>query len=169
MAGEEQGGGARRYVMREKMLSLGDDYWISDDQGAKVFKVDGKAMRIRDTFVLEDTGGNEVAKIRERKLTIRDKMAIERGDRKIATVRTAMGWGDRYKIEVEGGDDLKAHGRVLRHDYKIERDGKRVATIHKKWFKIRDSYGVEIEPNQDDALILAAVVAIEHMSHRDSE
>ena len=154
----------RRYVMREKMLSLGDDFWIEDDQGAKVFKVDGKAMRIRDKFVMEDTQGNEVATIQERKLSIHDKMAIERGDRKLATVRSAVGWGDRFKIEVEGGPELKAHGHVIKHDYKIERDGERVATVNKKWFRIRDSYGVEIGPNEDVALILAAVVAIEHMS-----
>ena len=155
---------ARRYVMREKMLSLGDDYWVEDDQGARVFRVDGKAMRIRDTFVLEDTTGREVAKIKERKLSIRDKMAIERDGTTIATVRSAVGWGDRFKIEVEGGPELKAHGHVVKHDYKIERDGDRVASVSKKWFRIRDSYGVEIEPGQDDALILAAVVAMEHMS-----
>src|ERR1051326_1567528 len=120
---------SRKYVMREKLMSIGDDYWIEDDEGHKVFKVDGKAMRIRDTFVLEDANGAEVAKIQERKLSIRDKMAVERDGKKIATVRTAMGLGDDYKIEVEGGDELKAHGHMATHDYRIERKGDRVATI----------------------------------------
>ena len=44
-----------------------------------------------------------------------------------------------------------------------------MATIDKKWLHIRDSYGVEIEPGNDDALILASVVAVEHLSHRDME
>ena len=43
-----------RFQMREKMMSIGDDYWIEDDAGDKAFKVNGKAMRIRDTWVLED-------------------------------------------------------------------------------------------------------------------
>ena len=61
--------------MREKLLSIGDDYWIENDRGERAFKVDGKAFRVRETFVLEDAAGNEVARIQERKLSIRDKIA----------------------------------------------------------------------------------------------
>jgi len=52
--------------MRKKLLSIGEDYWIEDDDGEKVFKVNGKAMRARTTFVLEDTDGNEVVHIQDR-------------------------------------------------------------------------------------------------------
>ena len=54
----------RRYQMREKLLSIGDDSWIEDAAGDKVFKVNGKAARIRDTFILEDAAGAEVARSR---------------------------------------------------------------------------------------------------------
>jgi hypothetical protein len=53
-----------------------------------------------------------------------------------------------------------AHGR-----YEIERDGHKVAAISKRWFRLRDTYGIEIAPDQDDALILAATVCIDEMSH----
>ncbi len=46
----------------------------------------------------------------------------------------------------------------------IERDGDLVAKVSKKLFRIRDSYGVEIRGRQDDALLLAAIVAIEAMA-----
>ena len=39
-----------RYQMREKLLALGDDYWIETDSGERAFEVDGKAMRIRKDF-----------------------------------------------------------------------------------------------------------------------
>ena len=48
--------------MHEKLVSIGDDYWIENDQGQLVFKVDGEAMRIRDTFQIEDPQGLELAK-----------------------------------------------------------------------------------------------------------
>lgn len=35
----------------------------------------------------------------------------------------------------------------------------KVAEVSKKRFRIRDSYGVEIEPGQDDGVILAITVA----------
>jgi uncharacterized protein YxjI len=153
-----------RYQMREQLLTIGDDYWIEDGSGKRAFKVDGKAVRLRDTFVLEDASGAEVAKIQERKLRVRDSMKIESptGD---ATVHKAMvGLRDRFKIDVDGGADMSAHGNLVDHEYEIERDGDKVAEVSKKWFRVRDTYGVEIEPGQDDALILAITVCIDALT-----
>src|SRR4029079_19662755 len=50
-----------RYPMREKMLAIGDDFWIETEGGEKAFKVNGKALRIRDTLVLESPSGEEAA------------------------------------------------------------------------------------------------------------
>ncbi len=155
----------RRFRMREKLASIGDDFWIEDEAGERAYRVDGKAVRVRDTFVLEDMAGNEVAKIQERKLSVRDKVAIERDDQTIATVHKALvGIRDRFVINVEGGDDLKAHGNIVDHEYEVERDGDSVARISKRWFRVRDTYGVEIDAGEDDALLLAAVVAIESLT-----
>jgi uncharacterized protein YxjI len=154
-----------RFQMRQKLLSIGDDFWIEDEDGDKVYKVNGKAMRIRDTFVLEDRDGNEVAKIQEKKLAIRDKMKVERGDRTLATIHKAMiGIRDRFDIDVEDGEDLKARGNITDHEYEIKRDGDVIAKVSKRWFRVRDSYGIEVEPGEDDALILALTVAIDNMS-----
>jgi uncharacterized protein YxjI len=54
--------------MQERLVSIGDDSWIEDDQGDRVYKVDGKAVRVRDTFILKDRDGNEVASIQEKKI-----------------------------------------------------------------------------------------------------
>jgi uncharacterized protein YxjI len=157
-----------RFVMREKLLAIGDDFWIENDHGERVYKVDGKAVRVRKTFVLEDASGDEVARIQERKLSIRDKVAIERRGDTAATVHKALiGIRDRFAIDVEGGGDMKAHGNVLDHEYEIERDGDTVATISKKWFRVRDSYGVEIAAGEDTPLILAITVAIDSLTTRD--
>jgi uncharacterized protein YxjI len=154
-----------RFQMREKLLSIGDDYWIEDEHGARAYKVDGKAMRIRDTFVLEDRDGHEVAKIQEKKLSVRDKMRVERDDRTLATIHKAMiGIRDRYDIDIEGGRDLKARGNIVDHEYEIKRDGDVIATISKKWFRVRDTYGVEIGAGEDAALMLSLTVAIDQMS-----
>ena len=160
------GRAARRYQMHEKLLSIGDDYWIEDESGERAFKVDGKAVRVRDTLVLKDVSGSEVAKIQERKLSVRDKMKIEMGDRSATVHKAVAGIRDRYKIDVDGGPDMSAHGNVGDHEYEIERDGETVATVSKSWFRVRDTYGVEIAPGQDDALILALTVCMDSMSDR---
>jgi uncharacterized protein YxjI len=155
----------QRFVMREKLLSIGDDYWIEDADGNKAFKVDGKAMRLRDTFKLEDANGNEVAEIQERKLSIRGKMNIERGGKDLASVHKALiGIRDRFDIDLEGGGELKAKGNFLDHQYEIKRDGDVIAEISKKWVRVRETYGVSIAPGADVALMLAITVAIDTLS-----
>ncbi len=153
-----------KFIMREKLLAVGDDFWIEDDEGQKVFKVNGKAVRARDTFILEDTNGNEVSKIQEKKLSVRDKMTIERGNTKAVVHKRLIGIRDHYVIEVEGGEDLKAHGNIVDHEYEIERDGDTVAQVSKKWFRVRDSYGVQMAEGQDVALILAITVCVDAMA-----
>jgi uncharacterized protein YxjI len=157
----------RRFQMREKLASIGDDSWIEDDQGERVYKVDGKALRVRDTFVLKDGNGNEVATIKERKVRVRDTMRVERDGRTLATIHKALvGIRDRFDIDVEHGEDLKAHGNIVDHEYEIKRDGDVIATVSKKWFRVRDTYGVEIGAGEDEALLLALTVALDDMSHR---
>ena len=164
----DDGPGGERFLMREKLLSIGDDFWIENAEGQRAYKVNGKALRLRQTFVLENAAGDEVARIQERKLSIRDKIAIERDGRPEATVRKALvGIRDRFAIDVEHGADMKAHGNVVDHEYKIERDGDTVATVSKKWFRIRDAYGVDIAPGEDTPLILSITVAIDALTTRD--
>jgi uncharacterized protein YxjI len=160
-----------RYKMRQKLLSIGEDYTIEDDGGRPVYRVDGKVLSIRETFVIEDMSGREVATIREKKLAIRDSMKILRDGNTIATVKKALisPFSDRFDVEVEGGDDLKVKGDLLDHEYEIRRDGDTVATVSKHWFSFRDTYGIEIAPGQDDALILAVCVALDEMAHDPDE
>jgi uncharacterized protein YxjI len=153
--------------MREKMFSIGDDFWIETDDGQRAFKVNGKALRIRETLVLETPDGNEVFTIQEKKLSIRDKMEIEREGHAVATVKKALvsPLRDRFSIDVEGGEDMEAKGNITDHEYKIERGGDKVAEISKRWFRVRDTYGIEVDEGQDDALILAITVCIDQMTH----
>lgn len=153
-----------RFQMREKLLSVGDDFWIENASGDRAFKVDGKAVRVRDTFVLRDAEGQEVAKIQERVVGLRDTMKIERPGGSATVKKALVGPRDRFTIDVDGASGMSAHGNLVDHEYEIERDGQTIATISKKWFRVRDSYGVEIAPGQDDALLLAITVCLEALT-----
>jgi len=150
--------------MREKLLAIGDDFWIENEQGEKVYKVNGKAIRFRDTFLLEDNAGGELAKIQERKLSVRDKMKIEWAGTQASVHKAMLGIRDRYTIDPDNGEKLHAHGNSVDHEYEIERDGNTIATISKKWFRVRDTYGVEIGAGEDQAFILAVTVCVDEMA-----
>ena len=153
-----------RYRMVEKLVSIGDDFFIENDQGQRAFKVDGKALRVRDTLVFRDMQGNEVCKIQERVARVRDSMEIEGpGGQRMALVHKAMitPLRERFSVKVGDGPDLEIQGNIVDHEYRIGN----VATVSKKWFRLRDTYGVEITPGQNDVLILAAAVCIDQMAH----
>ena len=160
-------GGENRYRMREKMISIGDDFWIENGAGQKVFKVDGKALRVRSTLKFEDARGNLLAQIQERKLRVKDSMEIESPDGdQLAMVKKALisPVRDRFTVKIGGGPDLEVKGNIVNHEYTIGEGRDKMAQVSKKWFRVRDSYGVEIEPGQNDIIILAVAVCIDQMA-----
>ncbi len=160
--------GGTRYQMREKVFAIGDDFWIETEDGQRAYKINGKALRIRETFILESPSGEELLKIQEKKLRIRDTMNVERDGETVATVKKALitPLRDRFVIELADGGELTAKGNIVDHEYKIERDGETVAQVSKRWFRVRETYGIEVAPGENDALLLAATVCIDEMSRR---
>lgn len=155
----------KKFMMRERLVSVGDDYWIEDENGDRQFKVNGKFARIRDTWKLEDLNGATVATIRERKLSVRDAITIDVGGREAKVKKALVGIRDRFHVEVDNGHDLKVHGNIVDHEYEIEQDGEKVAEISKKWFRLRDTYGVEVFDEQQAVLVLAITVAVDALAH----
>jgi uncharacterized protein YxjI len=154
--------------MREKMVSIGDDYWIEDAQGQKAFKVDGKALRVRDTLLFKDRHGNDLCKVQEKKLRVKDSMKVEGpGGDTLAMVKKALisPVRDRCTVNIGNGPDLEVKGNILDHEYHIGEGRDKVAEVSKKWFRVRDTYGVEIEPGQNEILILAVTVCVDQMAH----
>ena len=85
----------------------------------------------------------------------------------VATIKKALitPLRDRWKVEVPDGPEMNIQSNILDHEYRIEAGRKKVAEISKKWFRIRDTYGVEITPGQDNAFILAITAALDQMAH----
>jgi uncharacterized protein YxjI len=116
----------------------------------------------------DDAQGNTFLRIQERKLRLRDTMEIEGADgRTVATIKKALvsPLRERMAVSVEGGPELHVHGNLLDHEYRIEQDGVQVAEVSKRWFRIADTYGVEIAPGQHDILVLAIAAGIDAMTH----
>lgn len=148
------------------MFSIGDDFFIQNGVGQGVFRVDGKALRVRNTLRFEDMQGRELATIQERKAAIKDTMAIERNGQPYATVKKAMitPLRERFTLSMPSGE-IEIKGNILDHEYNFEQNGRQIAEVSKKWVRARDTYTIDVQPGQDDIMILAAAVAIDSMAH----
>ena len=161
-------GTANRYQMRQKLIAFGDDFYIQNQAGQNVFKVDGKVLRVRDTLQFKDLKGTTLCQIQERMLTIKDVMAIEDAKGKeIARVKKALitPLRDRWTVKIGNGPDMDVQGNLLDHEYEIKEGRRKIAQVSKKWFRVRDTYGVEIAPDQEDVVLLAVTVALDQMVH----
>jgi uncharacterized protein YxjI len=150
--------------MKQRLVSIGDDYWIETDDGERAYKVDGKALRVRQTLLLEDAAGRELFRVQEKMLRLRDTMDIEDPQgHTVATVKKALvsPLRDRWTVEVANGPDLDVTGNIVDHEYDIEAHGDKVAEVSKRWFRVRDTYGVEVAEDQDPALILAITAVLD--------
>jgi uncharacterized protein YxjI len=158
--------------MKEKILAWGDDFTIRDESGREVFYVDGKVFSFGDKLSFRDVATKqELAVIDQKLLAIGPTYEIHRGGRRAAVVKKKLFtlFKNKFSVDVPGPDDLEAKGDFINKDYTFTRGGNEVAGVSKKWFRITDTYGIDIGPGEDDVLILASAVVIDLCVHPDEK
>lgn len=160
-----------RYMMKQKLFALGDDFVIRDESGADRYFVDGKVFSLGAKLSFQDMEHNELAFIRQKVLSWSATYEIYRTESLVAVVKKELFtfFNCRFTVDVPGPDDLAASGNFTDHEYTLTRGDQVVATISKQWFAWSDTYGVDIADGQDDILILASTVVIDmacHHGHR---
>ncbi|AYL37124.1 MULTISPECIES: LURP-one-related/scramblase family protein [Streptomyces] len=160
-----------RFLVRDRILGIGDDYWIEDDHGNKVYLVDGKAMRLRDTFELKDAQGHVLIDIRQKMFALRDTMVIERGGETLATVRRKRLslLRNHFRVELaDGSTELDVSGRIVDREFAVEYDGELLAVVSRRWLHVRETYGVDVvREDADPALLIAVAVCVIHLAEKE--
>ncbi|MXM64984.1 hypothetical protein GR925_16435 [Streptomyces sp. HUCO-GS316] len=160
-----------RFLVRDRLLGIGEDYWIEDDRGAKVFLVDGKAMRLRDTFELKDTQGRVLIDIRQKMFALRDTMVIERGGEPLATIRRKRLslLRNHYRVSLaDGRTELDVSGKILDREFAVEYDGELLAVVSRRWLHVRETYGIDVvREDADPALLIAVAVCVIHLAEKE--
>jgi len=122
------------YLMHEKLVAIGDDYWIENEEGKREFYIDGKAFRLRNTLILKDAQGRDLYKIQERLLKIRDTMDIKRADNGLAaTIKKALIniLRDTWKVEIPDGPEMEIKGDILDHEIGLMLKGRKSQKFRK--------------------------------------
>lgn len=158
--------------MYDRLLGFGDDYWIEDDRGRKVFLVDGKALRLRDTWELKDTQGRVLVDIHQKMLALRDTMVLQRSGEPLATIRRKRLslLRNHYRVSLADGNELDVSGKILDREFAVEYDGELLAVISRRWLTVRDTYGVDVvREDADPALLIAVAVCVIHLAEKERE
>ncbi|WP_326741918.1 LURP-one-related family protein [Streptomyces sp. P8-A8] len=161
-----------RFLVRERLFAVGDDYWIEDADGRKVFLVDGKAMRVRDTFELKDAQGRILVEIRQKLLSLRDTMLIERDGEQLARIkrkRLSL-LRNHYRVTLVDGTELDVSGKILDREFAVDYDGELLAQISRRRLTVRDTYGIDVvREDADTALLIAVSVCVIVLAEKEHE
>ncbi|MER7894718.1 LURP-one-related family protein [Streptomyces sp. NPDC096046] len=161
-----------RFLVYDRLLGFGDDYWIEDDHGSKVFLVDGKALRLRDTWELKDVQGRVLVDIHQKMLALRDTMVLQRSGEPLATIRRKRLslLRNHYRVSLADGNELDVSGKILDREFAVEYDGELLAVISRRWLTVRDTYGVDVvREDADPALLIAVTVCVIHLAEKERE
>src|SRR3954447_23401522 len=156
-----------RFVLRQQILSWGDDFTIKDADGRAVYRVDGRVFSFGKKLSFNDLDGEQVVAIEQKLLRFGPQYEINRGGTTVAVVKKHLfsPFRARFTVDVPGPDDLEARGDFLDHEYAFERGGREVAQVSKKWISLTDTYTLDIDEGEDAVVILAAAVVIDLVSH----
>jgi uncharacterized protein YxjI len=157
--------------MQQKLLALGDDYTVRDENGRERYYVDGRVLTLRNTLSIEDMQGNELARVRRRILALGETWDVMRGGESVAVVHKKLFTLFRcaFTVDVPGPDDLVAQGNFLDREYEFTRGSRNVAEVSKRWFTLRDTYGIDVAQGADEVLILAAAIVIDQCCHEKND
>ena len=151
------------YVIRERLFRLGEDSDITDEAGQPVLHVDGTVLSLHSRLILRDPAGRETGQVHRKLAALRPTYEIALGGRHVAEVRKHLlaPFGERFSIDVHGAGGMEIRGDLLGHEFTIDRDGRTVAAISKRWLTATASYAVDIAPGENDLLVLASVLALD--------
>ena len=157
-----------RYIIREKLLTFGNDSTIKNEKEQPVFDVDGKALSLLNTLVVRDMEKNKVVTIKQKLPAISPTYDITREGQESSKISKKLisPFVDRFTVDIPGPDDLQIKGSTSEHEYTISSKDQVVATVSKGWLKELETYGVDIAPGQDDILILACVLVLDLIGDR---
>ena len=166
-AGIQPPQGVKRYMMRQRMFAIGQDFDIKNASGQPMFKIKGKVRMIKESLKFCDIQGNVLYQLDEKVLRIRESFNILKPDGSLAAkVHNAIidPLREKFTIEIPGGQNMITKGKVIWAQYDILRNGQQIAKISKQFSWIgRDQYVVDILSGQDDCLLLAVTVVIDMM------
>jgi len=153
-----------RYVIQEKFWSLGNKFFISDDQENQAYYVEGKAFAWGSKLSFQDLQGNELAYISQKLFSLKPRYRIYRNDELFAQVVKEYSWfKKKFTLDVPGPNDYTVTGSFWDHEYVFERGSEVVATVSKKVWSVRDFYSIDIVEGEDDISILCTAIVIDQV------
>jgi len=156
-----------RYKLREKIWSIRDRYVIRDTADEELFVLEGKLLTLAKKLTFSSSDGRELARIEQKLLALRPTFFLLRDGLPTARIRRMLRpiFKPRFEVEVPGEETIVVTGNLWAHEFEFLRGSTRIGYASKKVFSWSDSYGIDLDDDEDQVLLLAATAIVDLVSH----
>lgn len=148
-----------KLLFKQRLFSWFDSYDIYNENGDKVYTVEGKMSWGHKLHIL-DRHGEHVGTVKQKVLTFLPKFELYVDGNLIGNISKEFTFfKPSYNVDCKG---WSVKGNMLEWDYSIvDRSGNRVAVISKEIFKFTDTYSIEVFNDNDALYALMVTLAID--------
>lgn len=157
-----------RYRIPQHVAAVPGAVVVRSDRGVAAFEIDGGAQATGDAIRLRDLNsggaclingsalrsGDHIEIVDQNKVT---QATIERVE--LSPVR------DQFTVRIDAETSWAVEGMVASYEYWIRDRNGEIAHISRRWFRARESYGVQIPAGQSDLVVLAIAICLDHLVH----
>lgn len=154
-----------RYVVKQKIFSLTDSFSIKDENGNNVLMVQRQFLSFGKKLRIFDLSGNELCYIEQQVFRFMPEYNIYIGGQLVANVKKKFNLLKNDFVINSPGAQFYVEGNFFGHDFNIIQGGRIIARISKEYFTFGDTYGVEIDDDQDQLMGLALAIVIDMVCH----
>jgi uncharacterized protein YxjI len=159
-----------RYHVKERALSLKDDFVVRDDTEKVIYKVYGKLFRVIDSFSIRDSETDqEILSVKQKLFAHARQYEIYGNGAELATLTRETEPGpnkERFEITTRDGMVIRIVGDFHEWDFNIvDHYGRLLGHISREWsFPLTgDHYTVDTAPGVDGPFIIALTVLLDEI------
>ena len=159
-----------RFKIKQKLLSISDSFTIHNESNEAAYQVKGRFFSLGDKLTFEDMEGSELALITQKMLRLSPTYEIRRHGKIAATVKKKRSLlREKFSVSLRGEDNITVKGSFVGREYTFTRSGKKIATVSRKFWALADTYGIDIDDDEDEVTLLAAIVVIDLILDGDKD
>lgn len=148
-----------KIYVKEKVFSWRDRFTVTDEEGNDRYIIEGEIFSLGKKLHIYDMFDRELALIKQKVPSLMPNFQVFCEGELIAEIKKKfMLIFSKYTVD---GPGWEITGDFIEHDYEIKKEGRRIASIHKKWMSWGDTYEVDVDDPRNEILTLAVVLAID--------
>jgi uncharacterized protein YxjI len=156
-----------RYIIRQKVFSLGDSFIIKDEAGNDIFIVRSQILSFGKKLRIFDLLDNELCYIEQKLFKFMPEYDIYIAGEHIANIKKKFAFFKHDFTITSSFGNYDVEGDFWAHEFEILKDNNLVARISKQFFSFTDTYGVDIDDAQDQISNLAIAIVVDMVCHDD--